>query len=155
MYVPCRPSEYISWIRGLVKSCPVHTIDLISPIENIYPALKIKKEQMTQSATCFHSHNKPKWNKLIVYSLYTKCVRKFPLCEKPPRNLSQQLSGKYQKAAYCRVRRRDRVIPIMSNHNQKSIFSNSLLEETMFIESDRFVFPEMGYICLWKQHKTA
>lgn len=37
-------------------------------------------------------------------------------------------------------------MPIMSNHNQKSIFLNSLLEKTVFIESDRFVFPEMGYV---------
>lgn len=49
-------------------------------------------------------------------------------------------------ALCCLVWGRDLVIPIMTNHNQKSIFSNSLLLRSVLIGSDRFVFPEMGYV---------
>lgn len=60
------------------------------------------------------------------------------------RNSSHQRSEEYQTALHRLVRGRDLVMPITTNHNQKSIFSHSLLVRSVLIGSDRFVFPEMA-----------
>lgn len=90
--------------------------------------------------------NTKNWSPTIVFACSLNMSIKLICVKKPGGAPPHQCSEKYQKALYCLVWRRGLVMPIMSNHNQKSIFSNSLLEKTVFIESDRFVFPEMGYV---------
>lgn len=89
-------------------------------------------------------------------SSHSEYVNKAHLWEKPGGIYLFQLSMKYQKPLYCLVwqgglKGRDLIKPIMSNHNQKSIFSNSLLERSRVYWGWQICFPRNG-LCVYENN---